>query len=62
LADQTSTLLNVNVPHNPRGLVWTRVSVRHYDGRIVPTKDLLGRDMFWFTVAPVKGTDEGTDR
>ena len=62
LADQTSTLLNVNIPHNPRGLVWTRVSVRHYDGRIVPTKDPLGRDMFWFTVAPVKGTDEGTDR
>ena len=62
LADETSTLLNVNIPHHPRGLVWTRVSVRHYDGRIVPTKDPLGREMFWFTVAPVKGTDEGTDR
>ena len=62
LADETSTLLNVNIPHNPRGLVWTRVSVRHYDGQIVPTKDPLGREMFWFTVAPVKGTDEGTDR
>ena len=56
------TLLNVNIPHNPRGLVWTRVSVRHYDGQIVPTTDPLGREMFWFTVAPVKGTDEGTDR
>src|SRR6187455_50644 len=30
LTDETPGLLNVNIPHNPRGLVWTRVSVRHY--------------------------------
>jgi 5'-nucleotidase len=34
----------------PLGLVWTRTSVRRYDGRIVPTKDPLGRDLFWFAV------------
>jgi 5'-nucleotidase len=55
-------LVNVNFPHQPRGLVWTRVSVRHYDGRIVPTKDPLGHELFWFTVTPVEGTEEGTDR
>jgi hypothetical protein len=42
--------------------VWTRVSVRRYDGRIVPTRDPLGRELFWFTVTPIEGADEGTDR
>jgi 5'-nucleotidase len=54
--------LNVNIPRQPRGMVWTRVSVRRYDGRIVPTEHPLGREMFWFTVAPVEGAEEGTDR
>ena len=55
-------LVNVNVPHHPRGLVWSRASVRRYDGHVVPTKDPLGRDLFWFTVTPIEGADEGTDR
>jgi 5'-nucleotidase len=55
-------LVNVNLPREPRGLVWTRVSVRLYDGRIVPTKDPLGRDLFWFSVKPLEGAEEGTDR
>lgn len=55
-------LVNVNVPREPRGLVWTRTSVRRYDGRIVPTSDPLGRDLFWFTVVPIEGAEEGTDR
>jgi 5'-nucleotidase len=55
-------LVNVNLPREPQGLLWTRTSVRRYDGRIVPTKDPLGRDLFWFTVTPVEGADEGTDR
>jgi 5'-nucleotidase len=55
-------LVNVNFPREPRGLVWTRSSVRKYDGRIVPTKDPLGREMFWFTVEPIEGAEEGTDR
>src|SRR5262245_20757852 len=52
-------LVNVNLPREPQGLVWTRTSVRRYDGRIVPTKDPLGSDLFWFTVRPVEGADEG---
>src|SRR5829696_4602935 len=29
-------LVNVNFPTVPRGMRWTRQSVRHYDGRVVP--------------------------
>jgi 5'-nucleotidase len=55
-------LVNVNIPLQPRGLVWSRASVRRYDGHVVPTKDPLGRDLFWFTVSPIEGAEEGTDR
>jgi 5'-nucleotidase len=55
-------LVNVNLPREPRGLVWTKVSVRQYDGVIVPTEDPLGRKMYWFSVRPLEGADEGTDR
>jgi 5'-nucleotidase len=60
--DQSARLVNVNVPRAPRGLVWTRASIHLYDGRVVPTKDPLGRDLFWFTVTPIEGAEEGTDR
>jgi hypothetical protein len=36
--------------------------VRRYDGRVVPTTDPSGRDLFWFTVTPIEGAEEGTDR
>jgi 5'-nucleotidase len=55
-------LINVNIPWQPRGLLWTRVSVRQYDGRIVPVKHPHGRELFWFTTTPLEGADEGTDR
>lgn len=55
-------LVNVNFPRQPRGLIWTKASIRLYDGRIVPTTDPQGRDLFWFTVAPIEGAEEGTDR
>ena len=56
-------LINVNFPSTvPRGMRWTRQSVRHYDGRVVPGEDPMGRKHFWFTVTPVEGVDEGTDR
>lgn len=59
---QELSLVNVNLPKDPRGIIWTRVSVRQYDGLIVPTKDPLGRELFWFSVKPLEGADEGTDR
>lgn len=55
-------LINVNLPENPQGIRWCRQSVRHYDGRIVPGEDPMGRKHFWFTVEPIEETEEGTDR
>ena len=56
-------LVNVNFPAlAPRGTRWTRQSVRHYDGKVVPAKDPMGRTHYWFTVVPVEATEEHTDR
>jgi len=56
-------LVNVNFPAKPpRGTVWTRQSMRHYDGKVVPAKDPMGRQHYWYTVFPVEATEEGTDR
>jgi 5'-nucleotidase len=62
LTGPTLPLVNVNFPREHKGLVWTRVSVRRYDGHIVPTKDPLGRELYWFAVSPIEGAEEGTDR
>lgn len=56
-------LLNVNLPAlQPKGILWTRQSVRQYDGRMVAGKDPMGRNHFWFTVVPIENAEEGTDR
>jgi 5'-nucleotidase len=63
LKDSELKLVNVNFPDvEPRGLRWTRQSVRHYDGKVVPGEDPMGRKHFWFSVVPIEGTEEGTDR
>jgi 5'-nucleotidase len=62
LSDAELRLVNVNLPQAPLGTKWTKQSVRHYDGQITTGKDPLGRDYYWFTVVPVEGTEEGTDR
>lgn len=62
LPDTRLSLVNVNLPAAPQGLRWTRQSVRHYDGKVVPSQDPLGRTHFWFTVVPVEETEEDTDR
>jgi 5'-nucleotidase len=36
--------------------------MRHYDGKVVPGKDPMGRTHYRFTVVPVEATEEGTDR
>lgn len=57
------SLVNVNFPAGqPHGIRWTRQSVRHYDGAIVPTEDPFKRRLYWFTVTPIEETEEGTDR
>ena len=55
-------LVNVNFPLSPAGAIWTRQSVRHYDGKVVPIRDPLGRQLYWFTVVPMEAAEEGTDR
>jgi 5'-nucleotidase len=63
LEDRDLSLVNVNFPdRKPKGLRWTRQSVRRYDGKVMPGEDPLGRKLFWFTVVPIEGTDQGTDR
>jgi 5'-nucleotidase len=57
-----SLLTNVNFPSHPRGIKWTRQSVRQYDGKVVPGKAPSGRVHFWFTAIPLEGVEEGTDR
>lgn len=56
------SLVNVNFPERPTGIRWTRQSVRHYDGTVVPAEDPMGRPIYWFTVRPIEETEEGTDR
>ena len=56
-------LVNVNFPATaPRGLLWTCQSMRHYDGKVVPAKDPMGRQIYWYTVVPVESTEETSDR
>lgn len=62
LKDDELILYNVNLPPNPKGIVWTKQSVRLYDGVIIPGTDPLGRKHYWFTVAPLEPAEEGTDR
>lgn len=56
------SLLNVNLPPAPRAIAWTRQSVRHYDGRVMPGHDPMGREHYWVTVRPLEEVEEGTDR
>jgi len=62
LAENKMRLVNVNLPDKPKGIRWTRQSVREYDGKVVPSKDPMGRSIFWFTVIPLEAAEEGTDR
>jgi len=56
-------LVNVNFPAcAPKGMRWTQQSVRHYDGKVVPGKDPMGRLNYWFTVIPIEEVEEHTDR
>jgi 5'-nucleotidase len=57
------TLVNVNLPSGmPRGIRWTAQAVSHYDGRVVKGEDPMKRLVYWYTVVPIEGSEEGTDR
>ncbi|HVS51052.1 MAG TPA: 5'/3'-nucleotidase SurE [Opitutaceae bacterium] len=62
VAQKQLSLVNVNFPEQPRGIAWTRQSFRHYDGKIMPGEDPMGRKNFWFTVVPIEQVEPGTDR
>jgi 5'-nucleotidase len=55
-------LVNVNFPPKPNGIKWAKQSVRHYDGRVVPSRDPYGDPIYWFTAMPVEGKDPESDR
>jgi 5'-nucleotidase len=61
LDDSCPRLVNVNFPPQPRGLTWTAQAVDHYDGKVVPDRDPMGREHYWFTVVPLERHREGTD-
>lgn len=55
-------LFNVNIPPDPKEIMWTRQSVRMYDGIIKPDMDPMGRKHYWFSVMPLEPAEEGTDQ
>jgi 5'-nucleotidase len=56
-------LVNVNLPaERPKGIRWTCQSVRHYDGKVVPGTDPMGRRHYWMTVVPLQPAEPRTDR
>src|SRR5918995_2396273 len=61
LDESCPKLVNVNFPPEARGLRWTSQAVDHYDGKVVPGEDPMGRKHFWFTVVPLERHREGTD-
>jgi len=62
LGDKELPLVNVNLPPQPKALCWTRMAVQHYDGRVHPAEDPMGRKVFWITVRAIDEVEEGTDR
>lgn len=62
MAQPALRLINVNLPPDPKGIVWTRQSVRAYEGRVITGQDPYGRTHYWLTAAPLSEPEEGTDR
>lgn len=62
VTEDSPSLVNVNLPPQPKGIRWARQSVRHYDGLVKPSHDPMGREHFWFTVIPIEETEKDTDR
>ncbi|HLS28687.1 MAG TPA: 5'/3'-nucleotidase SurE [Opitutales bacterium] len=62
LEDSEHPLVNVNLPEKPRGVRWTRQSVRQYNGKVIADEDPMGRTHYWFTTEPIDAMEKGTDR
>jgi 5'-nucleotidase len=61
LPDESLRLVNVNFPQEPKGLCWAQQAVRHYDGKVVPDEDPLGRKLYWISIRAVEEVEEGSD-
>jgi 5'-nucleotidase len=61
LPDESQRLVNVNFPQEPTGLCWAQQAVRHYDGKVVPDEDPLGRKLYWISIRAVEEVEEGSD-
>jgi 5'-nucleotidase len=35
--------------------------VRHYDGKVVPDEDPIGRKLYWISIRAVEEVEEGSD-
>jgi len=47
LRDDALSLVNTNFPHEkPRGMMWTRQSIRLCDGKVLPGEDPMGSGNF----------------
>jgi len=55
-------MVNVNLPKEPRGILWTHQSVRAYNGKVVQSQDPMGRKHYWFSAIPLTEPDEDSDR
>jgi len=55
-------LVNVNLPGEPHGILWTHQSIRAYNGKVIESSDPLGRRNYWFSAIPLSAPDENSDR
>jgi 5'-nucleotidase len=62
VGERDLALVNVNLPFEPRGMRFTRQSVRHYDGAVVVGKHPHGRPIYWIVAQPLEDVEEDTDR
>ena len=62
LDEDELALFNVNFPPEPKGIKWTRQSVRSYDGHVVPGVDPMERKHYCITVSALEAAEEDTDR
>jgi len=55
-------LVNVNLPIDPKGILWTHQSVRAYSGKVVKSQDPKGRVHYWFSEDPLTEPEQNSDR
>jgi 5'-nucleotidase len=55
-------LVNVNLPKEPRDILWTHQSVRQYNGKVMESADPVGRKHYWLSAIPLTNPDENSDR